>query len=49
MGRGSEGVDPWIWESGANQIYIHFDQATETATEAFFTGADGARFTRNPL
>jgi hypothetical protein len=46
---GGHGVCPWNWERDRNRIYIHFDQDTGRAKEAFFTGADGKTFARNPL
>lgn len=50
MGPCGEGICPWIWEESGNEIYVHFDQRTGKAMDAFFiTGADGIRHARSPL
>src|SRR5262245_8353454 len=46
MRIGGEGVCPWTWEAAGDQIYIHFDQQTGRATEAFFTTKNGMKITR---
>ena len=49
MGRCSEMICPWNWVGDGNRVSVHFNQRTNEAIKAFFDGADGARFARNPL